>query len=190
MGHIDTSNDWHERRELVLIKGTVYDDFSKILERNKNNHGLSLATFKPAEIVGFKIEEVDRDWDQKKLKEVQQRAKQSDLFQDNADWFKIVNKLPYKFSYVFKDIKGKKRSMMVSDWEIGALYWNEVKRLGGNEQRAVQSVKHKYFQLLVQGRDIHFFVGTTQTWDMRNAPNPFLIIGVFSPPEIFQSELF
>lgn len=70
------------------------------------------------------------------------------------------------------------------------LYWNELKRHAGNEQKAIASVKNKYLKQLVVNRDIHFFMGTTQQWDARNAPNPFMIIGVFSPPKVLQTALF
>ena len=70
------------------------------------------------------------------------------------------------------------------------LYWNELKRHEGDEKTAIASVKKKYLEQLVDNRDIHFFMGTTQQWDARNAPNPFMIIGVFSPPKILQTALF
>ena len=187
---VDTRQNWRERRDFVLAKGQVYTSFVEIIERNKNDPKLSLATFKPSEIVGFTIEEDECEWDRDKLRMVEAKAQQNDLFQDNSKCFKVVKKLPYKFRYVFKDDTGQERRMMIGDWEIGALYWKELKRHGGNEKKALESVRIKYFHKLIEDRDIHLFVGTNQSWDLKNAPNPFMIIGVFSPPIVFQNEMF
>lgn len=190
-GHMDCDNDWWERRQLILEKGTVYTSFDEIIDRNKDNHALSLATFKPTEITGFHIEpEKSPNWDEKKLEQVKLRANQTDLFQDTHKTFKVVNKLPYKFRYSFKDDSGRERNMMISDWELGALYWRQLRKHNGDTDRALKDVKNKYMNDLVKDRDIHLFVGTNQSWDMKLAPNPFLIIGVFSPPMVLQDELF
>jgi hypothetical protein len=188
--HVDTGHDWRERRDLVLSKSNVYTNFAEIIERNKEDRELSLATFKPTEIVDFTFEEDEREWDQDKLLTIEAKAQQNDLFQDNSRCFKVVKKLPYKFRYRFKDDTGKERKMMISDWEIGALYWNELKRHGGNEKKTLESVRTKYLHQLVENRDTHLFVGTSQRWDSLNAPNPFIIVGVFSPPIALQKELF
>ena len=188
--HMETDNDWWERRELVLEKGTVYTSFDEIIERNKDNHSLSLATFKPSEITGFHIEPDSPEWDQKKLAQIELRATQTDLFQDSPKAFKVVNKLPFKFRYSFKDDTGRERKMMIGDWEIGALYWRQFRKHNGNTELALADVKNKYMNDLVEGRDIHLFVGTNQSWDMKMAPNPFMIIGVFSPPVVLQDQLF
>ena len=187
---VDTRQDWRERCDLVLSKGKVYTSFAEIIEHNKSNRKLSLATFKPAEITNFTIDGDEREWDQEKLRSIEARAQQNDLFRDNSKCFKVVKKLPYKFRYLFKDDTGQERRMMIGDWEIGALYWNELKRHGGSEKRALEGVRKKYFHQLIENRDIHLFVGTSQSWDSKNAPNPFMIIGVFSPPVILQDELF
>ena len=191
IGHMDSSNDWRERRQIILEKGAVYTNFDQIIDRNKDKHSLSLATFKPTEITGFHIEpEKSLNWDKNKLEQVKLRASQTDLFQDIYKTFKIVNKLPYKFRYSFKDDSGRERKIMISDWELGALYWRQLRRYKNDKNRALKDVENKYMKDLVKDRDIHFFVGTTQSWDIKRAPNPFLIIGVFSPPMVFQNELF
>jgi hypothetical protein len=190
LNHVDTAQNWRERRDLVLSKSKVYTNFSEIIKRNKNDRELSLATFKPTEIVDFTVEKDTREWDQDKLSAIEAKAQQNDLFQDNTKCFEVVRKLPYKFRYLFKDATGQERRLMISDWEIGALYWNELKRHGDNEKKAIESVKYKYLHQLVENRDIHLFVGTNQSWDLKNAPNPFIIIGVFSPPMVLQNELF
>ena len=94
--------------------------------------------------------------------------------------FKVVQKVPYKFSYCFEDDSGRKSQLMIEDWEIGMLYMNCLKRAKGNESIAVAKVRQKYLDEFSK-RDLHFFLGTTKQFH-NVAPNPFIIIGVFYPP--------
>ena len=110
--------------------------------------------------------------------------------QDKNVAFEVVRKLPYKFSYVFTTEDGKKRTMMIEDWELGMLYWNCLKSRNGNEEEACQLVRKKYFEEMVNGKEFYFFVGTTKSFHMI-APNPFIIIGTFWPKkEVKQYSLF
>lgn len=187
---IGLSNQWAERRRWVLEQSQVYNDFNQLLADNKSDRNTSLATFKPTTILGMEIEVDSREWDAEKLETIRLRAQQNQLFEDNDKVFSVVPKLPYKFKYIFTDINGIERKLTITDWEIGALFAKEKRRFSGDESRALESVKHKYLSDLIQNRDIHFFLGTTLSWDNMNAPNPFMIIGVFSPPSNFQQSLF
>ena len=91
----------------------------------------------------------------------------------------VVDKLPYKFYYRFKDDVGKQSQMMIEDWEIGALYWKCLKQADGDEDRAKELVKQKYWTQF-KSKDIHLFLGTTKQYHGW-ATNPFIIIGVFYP---------
>lgn len=189
--NLDTSSNWYERNQVVLSKGDVYTSFEEIISKNKDGRQLSLATFKPSEIFDVTVEkEVNRSWDEKKLRELEAKSKQGDMFAGSAECFKVVSKLPYKFRYSFKEENGKKRELIITDWELGALFWNSMKRHNNNETKAVEDVRKKYLEQLVNDRNIHFFVGTTLEWDLKNAPNPFTIIGVYSPPLVLQNALF
>lgn len=187
--HLDHRN-WHVRRRKVLENAPVYTDFDQLITDNKSDRGVSLATFKPSTIIKMEIDEDEREWNAEKLEKVKLKARQSKLFEDNDKVFSVVSKLPYKFKYVFTDVTGRERTLTVNDWEIGALFWNEKKRFHGDETKALESVQYMYMTKLIEDRDVHFFVGTTQSWDSMNAPNPFMIIGVFSPPHEFQQSLF
>lgn len=111
------------------------------------------------------------------------------LFKQPEDPFKVVRKLPYKFSYVLKDINEKKSKMMIEDWEIGQLYWNCLARHEGNESKAVADVKKKYFDDFAKSKDLYLFLGTSQ---VHHYPlkNPFMIIGTFHPKKESQLSLF
>ena len=77
--------------------------------------------------------------------------------------------------------------MMIVDGDIGALYWNCVKRANGDEAEALKKVREKYFGEFLK-KDLHFFLGTTQQFHSY-APNPWLIIGVFPIPHQSQLDL-
>ncbi|MEQ1824251.1 MAG: hypothetical protein ABL949_17225, partial [Fimbriimonadaceae bacterium] len=131
----------------------------------------------------------DREWSTGKLAEMRNRAAQGEMFEDEA-WrqtFKVIPKLPYSFSYRFEDETGKSSEMQILDWEIGALYWNCLKRSGGNESEALAKVRQKYFEEWLN-KDLHFFLGTTQEFHFR-APNPWVIIGVLPIPHERQPQL-
>ncbi|TAD95339.1 MAG: hypothetical protein EAZ97_15670 [Bacteroidetes bacterium] len=179
IGKIDRKH-WEERKKLVLNK--VYDDLSElILEAHDEHICTSLAVFKPTKIVNFKIEEVAREWDKEKLVKLDAERLKKDMFKNEESPFKIVKKLPYKFSYVLEDTKGKKSTMMIEDWEIGQLYWNCLKKAKGDEKIACEKVKEKYFEFFVNKRDLYLFLGTTKQ-NHYVSKNPFVIIGVFYPP--------
>lgn len=185
---IDTSNDWYERKRYVLDKGDVYYDLEEIISLNKEGK-LSLATFKPSKILDLLVEEVDREWDKEKIDTLKERAKQSDLFDDSPEFFQVANKLPYKFSYQWLDERGKESTMMIEDWELGALYRNCLKKHQGNEDKAIEDVRNKYLNDFAGTKDLHLFLGTTLKYDGW-ALNPFVIIGTFTPPIQMQENLF
>lgn len=152
-----------------------------LIFNSKDPTNVSLATFRPTELIGFEVEDDEREW---KTEWVEQ-LKQLDLFAIDAKGIKqrkIIDKIPYKFYYKFKDCDGRPSRLMIEDWEIGQLYFNCV-REHKDEKVAIQKVREKYWTFFKE-RDIHFFLGTTKQWHMRRSTNPFVIIGVFYPPHI------
>lgn len=177
--HIDTRNNWAERKKFVL--NNVCYDLPKLIEEAKTKDlYTSLAVFKPTKIIDFTVEPVEREWDKKKIEILEQERLQHKLFEQPEDPFEVVKKLPYKFSYVFEDCKGNRRKLMIEDWEIGKLFWNCLKKNPNNEEKAVEAVKKKYFDDFAKTKDLYFFLGTTQVHHLRSK-NPFIIIGVFYP---------
>jgi hypothetical protein len=182
VGHIDTEEDWKERRNIVLKK--VYSNINKLIDEAKDKTiATSLAVFKPSEILDFTIEPVERQWDKEKLAALKAKAQQMQLFQVAENPFEVVNKLPYKFSLRFKDDAGTISKLMIEDWEIGALYWNSLKRHEGHdrEKEACQDVKKKYWNDFALTKDLYFYLGTVYESHAKNYPNPFVIIGTFHP---------
>ncbi|MBI5739358.1 MAG: hypothetical protein HZA16_01445 [Nitrospirae bacterium] len=189
VAHLDTHADWRERRRLILQNSRVYTQLQPLLDGAKANT-LSLAPFKPTRILDFIWEAEDMEWDQAKVDEMRDRSKQGVLFEEEA-WrqtFKLINKLPYSFSYRFEDADGKTSEMQILDWEIGQLYWNCLKQCNNEEPAALAKIKEKYFGEFLK-RDLHFFLGTTQQFHGW-ATNPWVIIGVFPIPYERQIGLF
>ena len=182
---IDTKNEWAERKKFALNK--VYRNMDELIQEAKNPEiGTSLAVFKPTEIIDFVWEPCAREWDEKKVKAIYQRASQASLFDTEEElqvrkYFKIVDKVPYEFSYTFKSEDGKIRKLMIEDWEVGALFRHCIEYYNISEEEACKKVKEKYFDDFAKKKDLHFFLGTTKKYHSF-AKNPFIIIGTFTPP--------
>ena len=191
---LPTDNDWRGRREIFLDKVEIYEDMKALIGCAHRNE-LSLAAFKPTRFLQFTHEPVEREWDAKKLANLEKEKLQLHLFKDEetvARELKVVSKLPYKFSYQFEDSCGKTSKLMIEDWEIGALYWTCLKNSGGDERVALEKVREKYWDQFVQSgsHDLTLVLGTTLEHHNKKAPNPFVIISVFYPPPERQRRLF
>lgn len=185
LGSIKADGDtWAERRKCVLNK--VYTDMSLLISDARNKSiCTSLAVFKPTEIIDFKWKKVAREWPKEKLEQFRQVC----LFESAGEkGLEIVKKLPYKFSFVYKDSNGNQSTTMIEDWELGVLYWKSYKR-HGDEQKACEDVRKKYLDDFARTKDLHFFMGTSLAHHNRSK-NPFIIIGAFYPKPITQYELF
>lgn len=179
---IDTgrNRDWAERRRLVLSKNKIYTNKEEIITKAHADE-LSLVIFKPSKILDFVVESADPDWPQDKLDGILNDMKQGDLFAEQSEEdFKLVRKLPYKFSYRFEDDVGKESTLMIEDWEIGQLYWNCHREYG--QEQALEKVRQKYMDDFARTKDLYLFLGTTYLHHVRRARNPFVIIGTFHPP--------
>jgi hypothetical protein len=177
---IGTEHEWAERKKYVLKE--VFNSFKELIQRAKSDEKKSLATFRPYKIIDFIIEEDKRTWKEQWIANYDQY----DIFEidkkGEGKLKKIVGKVPYKYSYRFlcEDEKSP-RTLMIEDWEIGALYWHCLAQAESDEEEANRLVKKKYFDEFVMKKDLCFFVGTTKRYH-NVGPNPFVIIGVFYPP--------
>jgi hypothetical protein len=186
--HIDTKGNWLERKKFAL--GKIYYNLSELIAESQNKHiCTSLAVFKPSKILDFTINEVEREWDKAKLAKLEAERLQGNLFKQPENPFEVVRKLPYKFCYLFEDNQRKQSKLMIEDWEIGQLYWNCLAQHEGNEVKAVEDVKKKYFDDFAKTKDLHLFLGTSQVHHYVSH-NPFMIIGTFHPKREAQLSLF
>ena len=64
--HLGTEESWRLRKGIVL--NNVHTNMTELISQAKDTtRYTSLAVFKPKEILDFKIEKADREWDKKKL---------------------------------------------------------------------------------------------------------------------------
>lgn len=179
VGKLDTKNFWAERKKIALTN--VHTNLASLIKDAHNTKiCTSLAVFKPTKIIGFIAVEVEREWDKKKIDQLKANRDQTNLFEHPEDPFDVVQKLPYKFSFIFEDDEGKQSKLMIEDWETGQLYWNCLAKHEGDEKKAIDDVKNKYFEDFAKTKDLYFFLGTTQVHHHVSL-NPFMIIGTFHP---------
>jgi hypothetical protein len=181
---INTESNWATRKDLCLKN--VYTNKNKLIEDSKDPINISLASFKPSKILSLEIEEDEREWKD----EWKELRKQGNLFETVKPIETLIPKLPYKFYYRFTDDSGVESKLMIEDWEIGALYWNCLRKADGNENIALNKVREQYENNFIKNKEIYLFLGTTKEWHRRRANNPFVIIGIFYPKKEIQLSLF
>lgn len=180
---IDTANNWEIRRN-IICNAEVYNSMEEVISLAKEQNR-SLVTIKPKEIIDFVIEEDERDWSP-----AQQRIlHQESIFDYMSKTTKtVIKKVPYKYSYKFVTRGDKKpRTLMITDWEIGALYWNCM-RIYQNEEITNQKIKERFFDSFINNCDLYLFLGTTYAHHYVSR-NPYIIIGIFYPPKVYQPKL-
>lgn len=186
-GHIPAGFEgWEKRKHYVLRE--VFDSMADIISLAKGPQVRSLAVLKPCEIIDLAVEPTSRHW-KKKWNEF---FLQSNLFEveSNGEAKRRVpiKKLPYKYYYIFMSRGDKKpHKLLIEDWELGALYWNCLSNTHGDEVEANRLVRHKYLEEFCSTRDLYLFLGTTRQYH-KISPNPFIIIGVFYPPQRVQAQ--
>lgn len=173
---IDTTNNWQERKSIVLSL-----QFRSIADIQAQ--GKSLGIIKPKSIERFFSKKTSREWNQKQ----QTVLNQLDLFEPNID----LEKIPYKFFYQFTDEDNVPHKYSISDWEIMELYrkCRDRSQLSGleAEQYALEKVRQKLEDDFLESKDLYFIVG-----NLKNHAKSFMIIGLFYPPlvKFNQMELF
>jgi len=176
---IGTDGYWARRKEYALKE--VFTSMSDLIGLAKGDERKSLGTLKPSEIIDFMIKPDEREW----KSEWRDQLRQYNLFdldeKGEGKVRKVIPKLPYKYFYKFlSDGDIKPRTLMIEDWELGALFWKCLRRCNGDEQAANLLVRQKYYDEFLTKKDIYLFLGTTQQFHLVSA-SPFLIIGVFYP---------
>ncbi len=182
---ISATHHWGKRMQMIE-RGGIYENMNALIAENKKSDK-SLATFYPKEVLDFRWEKTDIEWDANTLEEIQNKLAQPDFFNPYPNNFKVVKKLPYKFIYTFKDDRNTIHELAVIDWEVGAAYWKWLPQYE-TEEKTLEKIKQKFLDVDPK-KDLFFFMGTTLQFDQW-AKNPFMIIGVILPPKNLQYELF
>lgn len=165
---IDTNNNWKERKAILLP--LLEKSVEELQAQYKQDH-TSMGIIKPKCIVDFKATPIERcrPWEKDLVMGIQQTL-------DGENYQSPLEKIPYKFSYIFEcnDPNCRiKHDLMIEDWEICQLYRSEKQRVG--ETEALQKVSQKYKEEFTTKKDLYFILGTESNW------NNWLIISVFYP---------
>lgn len=168
IGHLDTGNNWGERKKILLP--LLSKSIEELIAQYDNDH-TSMGLIKPKRVIDFKATPIEscRPWEKDLIMGIQQTL-------DGINYHSPLEKIPYKFSYVFECDDPNcttKHDLMIEDWEICQLYRSEKQRVG--EQEALKKVAQKYKDEFLTKKDLSFILGTESKW------NKWLIISVFYP---------
>ena len=166
------NGDWSKR--IAWVEPHVVETFAA-LEARRQNSGETLGFLRPSRLLELKITPVkETDWtEQDKVK-----LSQDGLF-DSVEVRSRppLQKLPYDFHYRYeiKTPSGiEEQTHKLTDWEVGALYWNCVKGYGaGWEAKFRNRLETEFFE-----KDLMFLMGTIHRF-----PDQWLIVGLVYPPK-------
>lgn len=166
---LSTAHDWQARKDIVM---PLLSPSLCYLERAREAGGATLGIFKPKEIKGLIIKpEKPPTWTEKELGILSQQSMY------DIKPFKVLEKIPYKFTYLFTcdDPECRGHGLSITDWEVGQSYRSWRERYGDQWE---QAFRQKYETEMIRKYDTHFYVGT-----VRAHPNKWIIIGLFYPPK-------
>ena len=176
---VPSDDGWQTRRHLILDRAKIYASMKELRELGRA-HQVSLAIFKPKEIISIKvIKEKVAYYTSEEIKRFQQgmASFESDLFRNPRPKlrYRPTEKVPFRLKITFRDIDGTKSCLSVLDWETAALWYNNYK----NEPFEVvkDKIEACYWDFAIK-RDVYFYLGTLLKFAKMKTKNPWTIIGV------------
>jgi hypothetical protein len=169
---IGTGNAWAERRRWIAPH--IVESFNA-LEIRRQATGQTLGFIRPTHLLGLDITPVDDpDWtEEDKAKLLQDGLFDSEQIKRRPP----LRKLPYGFHYRYEcstPAGMEKHRHKITDWEVGALYWNCYRGYGvGWEQPFRQKLEAEFAR-----KDLLFLMGTIHQF-----PDQWLIVGLVYPPK-------
>lgn len=178
-------DNWRARARYALAKkARSMEDLYGQWEADRT----SLGVFKPKKVHDLVVTPVkpdDIDW----KPSAKEKLRQARLWDTRTVSLKPPRKVPFTFHYRFTcdDDRCKGHKMMITDWEVGALFWRLVDK-GHSQEDASRKVREKFLdELCGDDKDTHFFVGT-----VHNYQKSWIVLGVFypkaEPPGLFDRQ--
>lgn len=167
VNHIDTKNNWQERRKILLP--TVSTSFCDILTAVESNR--SFGMFKPSHI-DFSYEKASS------VKEERRKACYSQL-QFFNEQKQAIEKIPFDFYYHFQCLDSPEcngHKLPIFDWEIVESFrkWRHVYR---TQAELLEKIRERWLTRICSSKnDVYFFVGNIQRFK-----DQFMVLGVFYP---------
>jgi hypothetical protein len=164
---------WNER--LQVIDPHMVPGGFPALEARREQTKQSIGIIKPHNISLKITPDKLPDWTAKELQNLQKQGLfESDCVKNRH----ILRKVPIQFRYFYEceTATGVEYfNHLVTDWEVGALYWNCVANYGGRWE--------EYLRMKLEGefrtKDLRFLMGTIHRF-----PKEWLIVGLIYPPAV------
>jgi len=171
---LSAKDNWRARKDFVDRLPVC--SMGALIAQGGSEHR-SLGVVRPARVYDIEVNKVAREWSPQQLELMDELG----LFDSSGRYFR---KLPFEFYYLF-DCKGDLRPhrSLITDWELGAFYLKEERRLGDGTA-AAQSVKDRFLNALCgRSMDTLFFMGSVRRGKSWNT------LGVFHPERESQLSL-
>jgi hypothetical protein len=166
---VPADEGWRTRR--ALLSPLISESLCELRRLRDKQKYPTLGLFKPREIKRLRIEQEEYStWTDAEMARLRQEPM----------WGKLpaneLVKIPLKFIYDFTcdDPNCHGHSLSCTDWEMGALYLNCVRKHRQNWEGVFRDT---YERKVINEWDTHFYVGTVS-----DHPNNWIIVGIFRPP--------
>lgn len=168
---IDTKDEWQKR--LQWIAPHIFSDPDK-LESHRQESNQTLGFIRPKRLLGLDITPLkNSEWTAEELSTLtSDELFDSEEVKNRAP----LRKVPYNFHYRYTcDTADGEREFrhMVTDWEVGALYWNCRRGAGSDWESKLRAKLEGEFSK----KDLVFLLGTVHRF-----PDQWLIVGLYYPP--------
>jgi len=168
---LNTKQSWTERR--TWLEPHWVENFAA-LEARREESKQTLGILRPSRLLGLDITPVkETEWTEaEKIK-----LSQEGLFDDHEYSRLLLRKLPFDFHYRYEcstpdGVEANRHK--ITDWEVGALYWNCVRSHGPRWQEPFRHRLEEEFA----AKDLMLLMGTIHRF-----PGQWLIVGLFYPPK-------
>jgi hypothetical protein len=171
LARLGTDQGWAER--LQWITPHILPDF-ETLESRRQTSNETLGFLRPSSVELIITRANSKDW----TDDEKQKLIQDGMFDSPDVKARIpLRKLPYDFYYRYK-FNGLEKQFKhkITDWEIGALYWNCAQDYQQNWEKYFRQKIEEDFS---QKRELIFMMGTIHRF-----PDQWLIVGVLYPPKV------
>jgi hypothetical protein len=179
---ISPERNWEARRR-ELDKLRTFSTFADIAGAQKDNSA-SLALLRPRKIISLEIVPVSKpEWTEDELAKLLQEQKQGGLFTEDKPSIRTLRKLPYDFYYRYECETPNgvtQHRHMITDWEIGALFWNCQKSHGVDWEKPFRD----QLEIRKPNSDLMFLMGNQHRFQ-----DQWLIISLIYPPHKQQETL-
>lgn len=169
---VSSRNGWRHR--LAYLEPHLVPSF-EALETRRQESGETLGFVRPTRLLELQITPVKEvEWTETE----RLRLTQEGLFEsESSRKAPPLRKLPFNFHYLYECQTPSgtvEHRHMITDWEVGALYWNCVSSHGSNWETPFRAKLETEFA----HKDLIFLFGTVHKF-----PDQWLIIGLVYPPK-------